>query len=69
MHKVKKMINGCIVAWAHTPFGKLEDPDVKSLMTQVSRETIVHAKIAKKKIREELLAREDIVSQIKSLKT
>ena len=22
----------CIVGWAHTPFGKLEDPDVESLM-------------------------------------
>jgi len=63
------MINGCIVGWAHTPFGKLEDPDVKSLMTQVSREALVHAKIAKKKIRKVLLTPEDIVSQIKSLKT
>jgi len=26
------MSDACIVGWAHTPFGKLEDPDVESLI-------------------------------------
>jgi acetyl-CoA C-acetyltransferase len=34
-----------IVGWAHTPFGKLEDPDVESLMGRVSGEALAHAGI------------------------
>jgi acetyl-CoA C-acetyltransferase len=37
------MTRGCIVGWAHTPFGKLEDPDVESLMARVSGEALAHA--------------------------
>jgi acetyl-CoA C-acetyltransferase len=37
------MARGCIVGWAHTPFGKLEDPDVESLMARVSGEALTHA--------------------------
>src|SRR3954453_19196714 len=37
------MARGCIVGWAHTPFGKLEDPDVESLMARVSGEALNHA--------------------------
>ena len=37
------MARGCIVGWAHTPFGKLEDPDVESLMARVSGEALAHA--------------------------
>ena len=33
----------CIVGWAHTPFGKLEDPDVESLMARVSSQALEHA--------------------------
>ena len=37
------MARACIVGWAHTPFGKLEDPDVESLMARVSGEALSHA--------------------------
>jgi acetyl-CoA C-acetyltransferase len=37
------MTRACIVGWAHTPFGKLEDPDVESLMARVSGEALSHA--------------------------
>jgi acetyl-CoA C-acetyltransferase len=37
------MARGCIVGWAHSPFGKLDDPDVESLMARVSGEAIKHA--------------------------
>ena len=37
------MTRGHIVGWAHTPFGKLEHPDVESLMSQVSGEALAHA--------------------------
>jgi acetyl-CoA C-acetyltransferase len=36
----------CIVGWAHTPFGKLDDPDVESLMGRVSGEALAHAGVA-----------------------
>lgn len=32
-----------IVGWAHTPFGKLEDPDTESLMARVSLAALDHA--------------------------
>ena len=35
-----------IVGWAHTPFGKLEDPDVESLMGRVAGEALAHAGVA-----------------------
>ena len=37
------MARACIVGWAHTPFGKLEDPDVESLMARVSGAALEHA--------------------------
>jgi acetyl-CoA C-acetyltransferase len=37
------MTRACIVGWAHTPFGKLEDPDVESLMARVSGDALAHA--------------------------
>ena len=37
------MARACIVGWAHTPFGKLEDPDVESLIARVSGEALKHA--------------------------
>lgn len=36
----------CIVGFAHTPFGKLEDPDVESLMARVSRSALDHAGVS-----------------------
>jgi acetyl-CoA C-acetyltransferase len=37
------MARACIVGWAHTSFGKLEDPDVESLIARVSGEALKHA--------------------------
>ena len=31
------MTEACIVGWAHSPFGKLEDPDVETLIGRVAR--------------------------------
>jgi acetyl-CoA C-acetyltransferase len=39
------MTKACIVGWAHTPFGKLDDPDVESLIGRVSAEALTHAGI------------------------
>ena len=36
----------CIVGWAHSPFGKLEDPDVESLIDRVAGAAIEDAGIA-----------------------
>lgn len=35
-----------IVGWAHTPFGKRDEPDVESLMGRVAGEALTHAGIA-----------------------
>ena len=40
------MKNGCIIGWAHTRFGKLDEPDVEALMARVSRESLTHAEVA-----------------------
>src|SRR5262249_2404252 len=37
------MTEACIVGWAHSPFGKLEDPDVESLIGRVARTAIEDA--------------------------
>ena len=39
------MTESCIVGWAHTNFGKLEDPDVESLIARVARTAIDDAGI------------------------
>ena len=40
------MSEACIVGWAHTKFGKLEDPDVESLIGRVARTAIEDAGVA-----------------------
>ncbi len=40
------MTEACIVGWAHTAFGKLEDPDVESLIGRVARSAIEDAGVA-----------------------
>src|ERR1700712_2499460 len=40
------MSEACIVGWAHTPFGKLEDPDIESLIGRVAGAAIADAGIA-----------------------
>jgi acetyl-CoA C-acetyltransferase len=39
-------MTACIVGWAHTPFGKLEDPDIESLFGRVALSAIQDAGIA-----------------------
>jgi acetyl-CoA C-acetyltransferase len=38
-------MTACIVGWAHTPFGKLDDPDIESLFGRVARAAIEDAGI------------------------
>ena len=40
------MPEACIVGWAHSPFGKLDDPDIESLIGRVAGAAIAHAGIA-----------------------
>ena len=40
------MTEACIVGWAHSPFGKLEEPDVEGLIGRVARAAIEDAGIA-----------------------
>jgi acetyl-CoA C-acetyltransferase len=44
------MSEACIVGWAHSPFGKLEDPDVESLIGRVAAAAIEDAGIAPEEI-------------------
>jgi acetyl-CoA C-acetyltransferase len=37
------MTRAAIVGWAHSPFGKLDEPDVESLIARVSGEALTHA--------------------------
>src|SRR3954447_14854348 len=39
------MTEACIVGWAHSPFGKLEDPDIESLIGRVAGAAIADAGI------------------------
>ena len=43
-------MNECIVGWAHTPFGKLENEDIESLIVQVTRDAIADAGLEPKDI-------------------
>ncbi|WP_293856483.1 acetyl-CoA acetyltransferase [uncultured Alsobacter sp.] len=40
------MPRAAIVGWAHSPFGKLEDPDVETLIGRVARSALDHAGVA-----------------------
>src|SRR5918997_5625313 len=39
-------MTGCIVGWAHTPFGKLDTESVESLIVRVATEALADAGIA-----------------------
>jgi acetyl-CoA C-acetyltransferase len=41
-----RMAEACIVGWAHTQFGKLEDPDVESLIGRVAGAALADAGVA-----------------------
>ena len=40
------MTEACIIGWAHSPFGKLEDPDIESLIGRVAGVAIADAGIS-----------------------
>ena len=40
------MTDTCIVGWAHSPFGKLDDPDLETLIARVAEAAIADAGIA-----------------------
>ena len=40
------MTEACIVGWAHTPFGKLEEPDAEALIARVAGAAVADAGIA-----------------------
>ncbi|UFZ04940.1 acetyl-CoA acetyltransferase [Bradyrhizobium ontarionense] len=44
------MTRACIVGWAHSPFGKLEDLDTESLMARVSGAALGHAGVTTKDV-------------------
>ena len=44
------MTRACIVGWAHSPFGKLEDLDTESLMARVSGVALGHAGVTTKDV-------------------
>ena len=43
-------MSASIVGWAHTPFGRLENEDLESLITTVSRQAMAHAGIAAEEV-------------------
>ena len=48
-------MTACIVGWAHTPFGKLSDETVESLIVRVANAALADAGIAAKDIDEIVL--------------
>src|SRR3954462_802339 len=48
-------MTGCIVGWAHTPFGRLETESVESLIVRVAIEAIADAGIAPAEVDEIVL--------------
>ena len=40
------MSEACIVGWAHSPFGRLDDPDIEALIGRVARAAIDDAGVA-----------------------
>src|SRR3954470_517059 len=48
-------MSASIVGWAHTPFGKLDDESVESLVVRVANEAVEHAGIGAEEVDEILL--------------
>ncbi len=48
-------MTACIVGWAHTPFGKLDNETVESLIVRVTREALDHAGIGAEDVDEVVL--------------
>ncbi len=49
------MAEACIVGWAHTPFGRLSNETVESLVVKVTNEAVAHAGIGPEDVDEILL--------------
>jgi acetyl-CoA C-acetyltransferase len=39
-----------IIGWAHTPFGRLEEPDAEGLVARVAGEALAHARVAPEEV-------------------
>ena len=48
-------MTACIVGWAHTPFGKLDEETIESLIVRVTREALDHAGIGPEDVDEVVL--------------
>src|SRR5215217_8556289 len=48
-------VTGCIVGWAHTPFGRLEEETVESLIVRVTQEALADAGISARDVDEIVL--------------
>lgn len=48
-------MTACIVGWAHTPFGKLDNKSVESLVVRVTQEALAHAGIGAEDVDEIVL--------------
>src|SRR5258708_6255160 len=55
MRKRETAMTGCIVGWAHTPFGRLDTETVESLIVRVATDAIADAGIAPADVDEILL--------------
>ena len=49
-------MTGCIVGWAHTPFGRLDGEDMESLVARVTTEALANAEMGAEDIDEIFLA-------------
>jgi acetyl-CoA C-acetyltransferase len=54
-HEVRTAMTPCIVGWAHTPFGKLDNETVESLVVRVADEALAHARIGPEDVDEIVL--------------
>src|ERR671911_2204401 len=48
-------MTACIVGWAHTPFGKLDNETVESLIVRVTRDALAHAGVGAEDVDEIVL--------------
>src|SRR5215213_7121636 len=52
---MEAVMAGCIVGWAHTPFGKLDTESVESLIVRVANEALAHAGVEARDVDEIVL--------------
>src|SRR5579859_7668328 len=52
---MERIMTACIVGWAHTPFGKLADETVESLVVRVTHAALADAGLAAKDVDEIVL--------------